>query len=69
MGNKIQLFGRRAAYKQRVVPMQKQGSGVIGLNHETMMFIINKEKNNKASKYLYEEYETQKRKCNKPMRP
>ena len=67
MGNKIQLFGRRAAYKQRVVPMQKQGSGVIGLNHETMMFKVDKENNNQAREILFAVYEALKEKGYNPI--
>ncbi len=67
MGNKILSCDKRAAYGPKAVPMHKQRSGVISLNHETMMFKVDKDNNNQAREILLAVYEALKEKGYNPI--
>lgn len=53
--------------KQKVISLQKQRSGVIGLNHETMMFKVDKENTNQAREILLTVYDALKEKGYNPI--
>ena len=67
MGNKRFFCRKETAFGQKVVSKHKQGSGVIGLNHETMMFKVDKESNNQAREILLAVYEALKEKGYNPI--
>ena len=67
MGSRKFFCRKEAESIQKAVSRQKQGSGVIGLNHETMMFKVDKKATIRATGILLAVYEALKEKGYNPI--